>query len=44
LTIKKKDIDLKNQTIYTYKSNNINCKIAINEDAIEWFKKKLKNY
>ncbi len=46
LTIKKKDIDLKNQTItlINHKSNNSKYKIPINKDSIEWFKKKLQFY
>lgn len=46
LTIKKKDIDLKNQTItlINHKAKNQKYKIPINEDAIEWFNKKLKFY
>lgn len=46
LTIKKKDIDFKNETItlINHKANNSKYKIPINKDAIEWFKKKLKFY
>lgn len=46
LTIKKKDIDLKNQTItlINHKSNSSKYKIPINKAAIEWFNKKLQYY
>lgn len=46
LTIKKKDVDLKNQTItlINHKAKNAKYKIPINADAIEWFKKKLQYY
>ncbi len=46
LTIKKKDIDLENQTItlVNHKAKSTKYKIPINDSAIEWFKKKLKYY
>ncbi len=46
LTIKKKDIDLENETItlINHKAKNAKYKIPINADAIEWFKKKLEFY
>jgi len=46
LTIKKKDIDLKNGTItlINHKANNRVYKIPLNESAIKWFEKKLKFY
>lgn len=46
LTIKKKDIDLKNGTItlINHKANNRIYKIPLNESAIKWFEKKLKFY
>ena len=46
LTIRKKDIDLENQTItlINHKANSSKYKIPINKEAIEWFEKKLKFY
>lgn len=46
LTIKKKDIDLKNGTItlINHKANNRIYKIPLNESAMKWFEKKLKFY
>ncbi len=46
LTIKKKDIDLKNGTItlINHKANNRIYKIPLNDSAIKWFEKKLQFY
>lgn len=46
LTIKKKDIDLKNGTItlINHKAKNRTYKIPLNESAIKWFEKKLQFY
>lgn len=46
LTIMKKDINLKEKTItlINHKSKNNKYKVPINDEAIEWFKKKLKYY
>lgn len=46
LTIRKKDVNLKEQTItlINHKAKNAKYKIPINDDAVEWFKKKLKYY
>lgn len=46
LTIKKKDIDLKNQTItlVNHKAKNAKYKIPLNSSSVKWFEKKLKYY
>ena len=46
LTIKKKDIDLKNQTItlINHKAKNAKYKIPLNASSVKWFEKKLKFY
>jgi integrase len=46
LTIKKKDIDLKNQTItlINHKAKNAKYKIPLNASSVRWFEKKLKFY
>lgn len=46
LTIMKKDIDLEEKTItlINHKSNNQKYKVPINDEAVEWFRKKLKYY
>ncbi len=46
LTIKKKEIDLKNGTItlINHKANNRIYKIPLNDSAIKWFEKKLQFY